>query len=84
MSALLAVSWEWELRGTLIVIIAVSVLCGSLYMILGTNMGARLGFLVAFAALAGICFISRRWIAPHMPPDVLTSEGMWGGQSTSS
>ena len=57
MSALLAVSWEWELRGTLIVIIAVSVLCGSLYMILGTNMGARLGFLVAFAALAGWMFI---------------------------
>ena len=57
MNALLAVSWEWELRGTLIVIIAVSVLCGSVYMILGTNMGARLGFLVAFAALAGWMFI---------------------------
>ena len=57
MSALLAVSWEWELRGTLIVIIAVGVLCGSVYLILGTNMGARLGFLVAFTALAGWMFI---------------------------
>jgi hypothetical protein len=57
MNALLAVGWEWELRGTLIVIIAVSVLCGSVYLILGTNMGARLGFLVAFAALAGWMFI---------------------------
>jgi len=57
MSALLAVSWEWELRGTLIVIIAVSVLMGSIYLILGTNLGARLGFLVAFAALAGWMFI---------------------------
>ena len=38
MSALLAVNWEWELRGTLIVIIAATVLCGSLYMILGTNL----------------------------------------------
>ncbi len=57
MSALLAVTWEWELRGTLIVIIAVSVLCGSVYMILGTNLGARLGFLVALAALAGWMFL---------------------------
>lgn len=57
MSALLAVGWEWELRGTLIVIIAVGVLCGSVYLILGTNMGARLGFLVAFTALAGWMFI---------------------------
>ncbi len=57
MSALLAVNWHWELRGTLIVIIAVGVLCGSLYLILGTNLGARLGFLVAFAGLAGWMFI---------------------------
>ena len=57
MSALLAVNWEWELRGTLIVIIAVGVLCGSLYLILGTNLGARLGFLVAFAGLAGWMFL---------------------------
>lgn len=57
MSAMLAVAWEWELRGTLIVIIAVTVLCGSIYLILGTNMGARLGFLVALAGLAGWMFL---------------------------
>ncbi len=57
MSALLAVNWEWELRGTLIVIISVGVLCGSLYLILGTNLGARLGFLVALAGLAGWMFL---------------------------
>ncbi len=57
MSALLAVTWQWELRGTLIVIIAVSVLCGSVYLVLGTNLGARLGFLVALTALAGWMFI---------------------------
>ncbi len=49
--------WEWELRGTLIVIMAVGVLCGSLYLVLGTNLGARLGFLVALAGLAGWMFI---------------------------
>jgi hypothetical protein len=53
MSALLAITWEPELRGILIVIIAVGTLCGSVYLILGTNLGARLGFLVAFTGLAG-------------------------------
>lgn len=57
MNALLAINWEPELRGILIVIISVSVLCGSVYMILGTNMGARLGFLVALTGLAGWMFI---------------------------
>ena len=50
---LLAIAWEPELRGILIVIIAVVVLCGSIYMILATNLGARLGFLVALAGLTG-------------------------------
>ena len=57
MNALLAIDWEPELRGILIVIISVSVLCGSVYLILGTNMGARLGFLVALTGLAGWMFI---------------------------
>ena len=49
----LAISWEPELRGTLTVIIAVVVFCGSIYLILSTNLGARLGFLVALTGLAG-------------------------------
>ena len=53
MSSLLAIGWEPELRGLLIVIIAVVTLCGSVYLILGTNLGARLGFLVTFTGLAG-------------------------------
>ncbi len=52
-SRLLAISWEPELRGILIVIIAVVTLCGSIYLVLGTNLGARLGFLVALTGLAG-------------------------------
>jgi hypothetical protein len=51
--ALLAIGWEPELRGLLTVIIGVVVLCGSVYLILATNIGARLGFLVALTALAG-------------------------------
>jgi hypothetical protein len=53
MHALLAINWEPQLRGILIIIISVSVLCGSIYLILGTNLGARLGFLVTLSALAG-------------------------------
>ena len=57
MQALLAINWQPELRGILIVIISVVALCGSVYMILATNMGGRLGFLVALAALAGWMFL---------------------------
>jgi len=57
MTALLAIGWEPELRGILITIIAIGTFCGSCYLILSTNLGARLGFLVAFAALAGWLFI---------------------------
>jgi hypothetical protein len=52
-TALLAVNWEFELRGILTVIIGVGVLMGSVYLVLATNLGARLGFLVALTALAG-------------------------------
>lgn len=55
--SILAIGWEPELRNILTVIIAVAVLMGSLYLILATNLGARLGFLVAFAGLAGWMFI---------------------------
>ena len=52
-ATLLAINWEPELRGILTVIIAVAMLCGSMYLVLGTNLGARLGFLVALTGLAG-------------------------------
>jgi len=57
MTALLAIGWQPELRGILITIISFVVFCGSCYFILSTNLGARLGFLVAFAALAGWIFL---------------------------
>jgi hypothetical protein len=50
---LLAIGWEPELRGYLSVIIGAVALGGSVYLILGTNLGSRLGFLVTFAALFG-------------------------------
>jgi hypothetical protein len=53
MSAILSVGWEPELRGILTVIIGFVALGGSTYLLLGTNIGARLGFLVSMAGLFG-------------------------------
>ncbi len=50
---LLAINWEPELRGVLTVILGVVAFMGSIYLILGTNLGARLGFLVTLCGLAG-------------------------------
>jgi hypothetical protein len=51
--SLLAIGWEPELRGLLTVVIGVVILCGSVYMIMATNLGSRLAFLVALTGLAG-------------------------------
>lgn len=53
LSALLSLSWEPEIRGWIIVVISVTALMGSTYLLVGTNLGARLGFLVSVAAIAG-------------------------------
>ena len=47
------VRWDPVLTGYLAVILAVSVLCGSVYLLLATNLGVRLGFLVAWTGLWG-------------------------------
>lgn len=52
-ASLLAVTWEPELRGVLTVILGTVVWMGSIYLILGTNLGARLGFIVTLAGLFG-------------------------------
>jgi len=46
-----------KLRGYFIVVFAVSLFCGSIYLLLSTNLGARLGFLVAFASLSGFLML---------------------------
>jgi hypothetical protein len=50
--ATLAIGWMPEIRGILTVAIAVVVFCGSVYLLLGTNVGVRLGFLLSIAGLA--------------------------------
>ncbi len=53
MLALLAVNFEPQLRGIIIVAISVGVLIGGTYLVVGTNLGARLGFLVVVAGFFG-------------------------------
>ena len=53
LSALLAIGWEPEIRGYIVVMIMVGILIGGSYMLIGSNLGARLGFLVTAAALSG-------------------------------
>ncbi|MGD9704915.1 MAG: hypothetical protein AB7Q42_05515 [Acidimicrobiia bacterium] len=57
LASILAVSWEPEIRGIITVLIGFVALCGSTYLLLATNTGARLGFLIAFAGLFGWMFI---------------------------
>lgn len=50
-------AWEPNIKGGLYVVIAFVVLCGSPYLLLSTNSGARLGFLLAGAGLFGFMVI---------------------------
>src|SRR4051795_6213749 len=53
-SVLLAgIAWDPFIRGILIVIVAILVLPGSVYLLLATNTGVRVGFLLAAAGLSG-------------------------------
>ena len=45
--------WNPTILGVLVVLSAIGLFCGSVYLLLGTNLGARLGFLVVFASLTG-------------------------------
>jgi hypothetical protein len=50
-------SWDPGLRGVLTVVAAVVIFCGSAYLLLATNLGTRLGFLLALSALTGWLFL---------------------------
>ncbi len=51
--AILGLTWDPQIRGAAILIAAVLILPGSVYLILATNLGARMGFLLAIAGFAG-------------------------------
>jgi hypothetical protein len=62
-NVLAALSWDPQVRGFLIVVAAVFILPGTIYLLLSTNLGARIGFLVAIAGLTGwLMLLSTTWI----------------------
>lgn len=50
-------SWDPQIRGIVIVLLALIVLPGSVFLIMGTNVGARMGFMVMVAGLSGFCML---------------------------
>jgi hypothetical protein len=54
--------WNPTILGVLVVLSAIGLFCGSVYLLLSTNLGARLGFLVAAATLTGfMVLLSTLW-----------------------
>lgn len=64
--------WYPTILGVLVVVAAVALFCGTPYLLLATNMGSRLGFLVATACLSGLMvLISLLWLTNPSPVNTL-------------
>jgi hypothetical protein len=56
------------LRGLLVVVFAVGLFCGSVYLLLATDVGARIGLLLSIAALSGfISLLAMIWSTSQFP-----------------
>jgi hypothetical protein len=67
-TTLAAISWYPTILGVLVVVAAVVLFIGSVYLLLGTNLGARLGFLVTFTSLMGFLMVlSVLWLTTASP-----------------
>lgn len=80
--------WYPTILGALVVIAAVSLFCGTIYLLLATNLGARLGFLVSVAGLSGfMVLLALLWLTTSSPlttlrgrtPDWRAVESIEGG-----
>jgi len=61
-----------RIRGYAIVVFAVGLFCGSIYLLLSTNLGSSLGFLVAFASLTGfLSMLGLIWFTNLTPLNAL-------------
>jgi hypothetical protein len=60
--------WDPTIIGILAPVAGVFLFCGSAYLLLSTNLGARLGFLVAASALSGfMVLLSTLWLTTNTP-----------------
>lgn len=56
------------LRGLLVVVFAAGLFCGSVYLLLATDVGSRIGFLLSIAALSGfISMLAMIWSTSQFP-----------------
>jgi hypothetical protein len=64
--------WYPTILGILVVAVAIMLFCGSIYVLLATNLGARLGFLAVFTALAGfMVLLTTLWMFTASPLNTL-------------
>src|SRR5450631_2290576 len=65
------ISWDPFIRGIVILALFIILLPGSVYLVLSTDTGARLGFLLAAAALSGmIALLSIFWVVLNSTADI--------------
>jgi hypothetical protein len=64
--------WYPTIIGILVVVAAIGLFCGSAYVLLATNLGARLGFLIAFTGLTGfMVLLTLLWLFTTSPLNTL-------------
>jgi hypothetical protein len=64
--------WYPTILGILVVAVAIALFCGSVYALLATNLGARLGFLAAFTGLMGfMVLLTTLWMFTASPLNTL-------------
>jgi hypothetical protein len=64
--------WYPTILGILVVVASIGLFCGSVYLLVSTNVGARLGFLIAFTALMGFMVVlTSLWITTASPLNTL-------------
>jgi hypothetical protein len=61
-----------EIRGYAIVVFSVGLFCGSIYLVLATDIGSRMGFMVSFASLTGfLAMLGLIWFTNLTPLNAL-------------
>jgi hypothetical protein len=68
---LAAITWDPFIRGVVILALFIVLLPGSVYLVLSTNTGARLGFLLAGAGLSGmVALLAILWVVLSSTADI--------------
>jgi hypothetical protein len=68
---LAGITWDPFIRGVVILALFIVLLIGSVYLLLSTNVGARLGFLLAAAGVSGmIALLAIFWIVLNSTADI--------------